>query len=368
MNWELQVIKLKEHPQDGINQIKKFLKKEKEFMKEKDEIIMLPTTSISAHPMNKVLYGEIVLEEEFVASIKDRGVLQPILVTPDIVGGMDMDRYVCISGHRRHAGSMRAGLEEIPGIIKKYENPDEAVLDLIFSNFGREKTNEQRKAEFFTIKQNLSQFGKLHQGKGIYGSTIFINEEFSRILISYDIDPEEPLDSMTILKLTSGYTEHEQRMLNIISDPVYREKKLNKLRKLGVKEDVIKEINAFWAKSEKSYDKDKNSLFAVASAIKKELDAIEEKMTKGRKPKKEPKQKEEKFVEAEFDGEAVLMPKKIEKPMKLVPFGDTRDCEYGFIRNMNALNTESNGYTGMYLAKGKKVFEINLAELSKLLD
>ena len=49
---------------------------------------------------------------ELAASIREHGVLQPILVTPDVAG------YRVIAGNRRLRASVRAGLDSIPALIK----------------------------------------------------------------------------------------------------------------------------------------------------------------------------------------------------------------------------------------------------------
>lgn len=51
--------------------------------------------------------------EELVASIKEHGVLQPILVGP----AGDDGKHPIIAGHRRHAAAKKAGLKEIPAMV-----------------------------------------------------------------------------------------------------------------------------------------------------------------------------------------------------------------------------------------------------------
>ena len=52
--------------------------------------------------------------DELVESIKESGVLTPVLVRPD-----DEGNYEMISGHRRLHAAKRAGLRKIPAIIKE---------------------------------------------------------------------------------------------------------------------------------------------------------------------------------------------------------------------------------------------------------
>lgn len=64
---------------------------------------------------------------ELVDSIKENGVLSPVLIRPLQEGGYEM-----ISGHRRLHASERAGLDTIPAIIKEMSY-DEAVVYMVDS-------------------------------------------------------------------------------------------------------------------------------------------------------------------------------------------------------------------------------------------
>ena len=60
--------------------------------------------------------------DELVNSIKENGVLNPVIVRP-IGSGL----YEMISGHRRLHASIRAGLDKIPAIPKQMDD-DTAIL------------------------------------------------------------------------------------------------------------------------------------------------------------------------------------------------------------------------------------------------
>lgn len=71
------------------------------------------------HPF-KVLDDEKM--QETVESIKERGVLVPILVRPTNDGNFEI-----VSGHRRHHASLLAGKTEIPAIVREMDD-DTAIL------------------------------------------------------------------------------------------------------------------------------------------------------------------------------------------------------------------------------------------------
>ena len=82
------------------------------------------------HPF-KVIDDDKMLET--VESIKERGVLVPILVRPKNDGNFEI-----VSGHRRHHASQLAGKTEIPAIVREMDD-DTAILLMVDSNLQREE-------------------------------------------------------------------------------------------------------------------------------------------------------------------------------------------------------------------------------------
>lgn len=95
------------------------------------------------HPF-KVLDDEKMLET--VESIKERGVLVPILVRPKNDGNFEI-----VSGHRRHHASQLAGLTEIPAIVREMDD-DTAILLMVDSNLQREELLPSEKAFAYKMK------------------------------------------------------------------------------------------------------------------------------------------------------------------------------------------------------------------------
>lgn len=95
------------------------------------------------HPF-KVIDDDKMLET--VESIKERGVLVPILVRPKNDGNFEI-----VSGHRRHHASQLAGLTEIPAIVREMDD-DTAILLMVDSNFQREELLPSEKAFAYKMK------------------------------------------------------------------------------------------------------------------------------------------------------------------------------------------------------------------------
>ena len=70
--------------------------------------------------------------DDLVESIKQNGVLTPVLVRPD-----KNNSYEMISGHRRMHAAIKAGLETIPAIVRDMED-DEAIVIMVDANIQAE--------------------------------------------------------------------------------------------------------------------------------------------------------------------------------------------------------------------------------------
>ncbi len=99
--------------------------------------------SFADHPF-KVMDDEKM--DELVSSIKENGVLVPVLLRPDEHGGYEM-----VSGHRRMHASMLAGLDTIPAIVREMTN-DEAVIAMVDANIQREELLPSEKAFAYKMK------------------------------------------------------------------------------------------------------------------------------------------------------------------------------------------------------------------------
>ena len=82
---------------------------------------------------------------DLVESIREKGVLQPLLVRPD---PKRKDGYEIIAGERRFRASKKAGLQEVPVIIKQFD--DKTALEVaLIENLQREDLNEIEEAEAY---------------------------------------------------------------------------------------------------------------------------------------------------------------------------------------------------------------------------
>ena len=99
--------------------------------------------SFANHPF-KVLDDDKM--DDLVKSIKQNGVLTPVLVRPD-----KNNSYEMISGHRRMHAAIKAGLETIPAIVRDMED-DEDIVIIVDDNIQREELLPSEKAFAYKMK------------------------------------------------------------------------------------------------------------------------------------------------------------------------------------------------------------------------
>jgi ParB family chromosome partitioning protein len=96
---------------------------------------------------------------ELADSIRQRGVIQPIVVRPIVSAGAEQ-LYEIIAGERRWRAAQLAGLTEIPAIIR--EIPDEAAVAMaLIENIQREDLNPLEEARAF--QRLIGEFALTHQ-------------------------------------------------------------------------------------------------------------------------------------------------------------------------------------------------------------
>ncbi|ADM08964.1 ParB-like partition protein [Parvularcula bermudensis HTCC2503] len=107
-------------------------------------VALIPVTDIAPDPYQPRKRFDDEALEELAASIRTRGVLQPILVrpTPGEKG------YTLIAGERRWRAAGRAGLHEIPALIREPAEGDVAEMALI-ENVQRQDLNPIEEADAY---------------------------------------------------------------------------------------------------------------------------------------------------------------------------------------------------------------------------
>jgi ParB family chromosome partitioning protein len=115
----------------------------------------------------KTFYQESL--EELAASIKERGVLQPITVRP--LSGKEAGFFEIVMGERRYRASKLAGLTHIPAIVKNLSD-EEAAADALLENFQREDMNPIEKARAIQGLLQFMSYEKVSKTLGVSETTV----------------------------------------------------------------------------------------------------------------------------------------------------------------------------------------------------
>jgi ParB family transcriptional regulator, chromosome partitioning protein len=115
----------------------------------------LPIGSVTPNPRQpRQVFDEDALDE-LVASIQQVGLLQPVVVREVGPG-----RFELVMGERRWRASQRAGLTEIPAIVRATTD-DDLLRDALMENLHREQLNPLEEAAAY--QQLLDDFGATHE-------------------------------------------------------------------------------------------------------------------------------------------------------------------------------------------------------------
>jgi len=119
----------------------------------------LPLDRISPNPLQPRRNFDPDALEELVASIREVGLLQPVVVR-EVAGDDDGPRYELVMGERRWRASQSAGTGTIPAIVRETAD-DDLLRDALLENLHRQELNPLEEAAAYA--QLLSDFGATHE-------------------------------------------------------------------------------------------------------------------------------------------------------------------------------------------------------------
>lgn len=157
------------------------------------------------HPF-KVVDDEKMMD--MVESIKEYGVLVPIIVRP-----VENGNYEIVSGHRRHHAAVLAGQEEIPAIVREMDE-DAAVLVMVDSNLQRENILPSEKAFAYRMKLEAM---KRQAGRPKENATQ-IGQDFMRGKYSVEILSEQVNESRNQIQRYIRLTHLIPDILEMVDD------------------------------------------------------------------------------------------------------------------------------------------------------
>jgi len=109
-----------------------------------DRLALIPIDKIDPNPHQPRAAIDPVALESLVASVKQSGVIQAVLVRPAAHG-----RYQLIAGHRRTEAAKRAGLAAVPAVIRQESTDESQALEALIENIQREDLNPVERAKAY---------------------------------------------------------------------------------------------------------------------------------------------------------------------------------------------------------------------------
>lgn len=107
------------------------------------EVRALPLDALSLPPSQPRRYFDEGAMRELVSSVRANGILQPLLVRPP---EGDREGYEIVAGERRFRAAQRAGLSEVPAMVRPMQD-DEAARYALLENLQREDLNPVEETE-----------------------------------------------------------------------------------------------------------------------------------------------------------------------------------------------------------------------------
>ncbi len=136
----------------------------------KETIRAIPLSELHPFPGNPY---KVIDDEELQAmadSIRDYGVISPLVVRPRDEGG-----YEIISGHRRKKACEKAGIDTVPAFVRDMDR-DTAVIALVDSNLHREHILPSEKAFAYKMKLEAIKHQGIACGQLVHKSRDLVSE------------------------------------------------------------------------------------------------------------------------------------------------------------------------------------------------
>ena len=203
--------------------------------------------------------------EQLAESIKEHGLIQPIIVSP-----CGEDRYRIIAGERRWRACRMAGLEEVPVLIREYSPQEISEISLI-ENLQREDLNPVEEAMGYRNLMELYGLTQEQIAQKISRSRPAIANTMRLLAL-----PEQILDFLKTAELSAGHA----RALLSLEDKDAQLAMDNKISTEGLK---VRQAEELVKKSKKAPVEKQKADPAVAQALaeleKKASSAVGNKVT-----------------------------------------------------------------------------------------
>lgn len=205
-----------------------------------NSIFWIDTDKIKPNPYQPRREFDEIRLQDLADSIKQYGVLQPLTVSRaerEKEGGGLITEYELIAGERRLRAAMKAGVSQVPVIIRE---GDTAIMKLelaIIENLQREDLNAVDRARAFFRLANEFKFTHNEIAKKMGKSREYVTNSLRTLTL-----PEEILTGLSEGKISDGHTrpllmlaDHPQEQLVLFKEIVYKKITVREAERLARK-------------------------------------------------------------------------------------------------------------------------------------
>ena len=222
---------------------------------DKNEVVSLKISQIEPNRSQPRRSFDDDALQELAQSISEHGVLQPILVRPQIYGG-----YQIVAGERRYRASRLAGLKEIPAIIRELSDSETMQIALI-ENLQRRDLNVLEEAKGYKTLIDEYGFSQEDVARTVGKSRSAVANTLRLLGL-----PDEVKDMVENEKLSAGHArallglEYDESMLPTAKKIVKENLSVRETERL-VKKINIEDLSGEKPKKKKTARKSKPSMY-----------------------------------------------------------------------------------------------------------
>lgn len=166
---------------------------EKVEAKPDESVRTLPVTSLHPNRFQPRTRFEEPAIEDLAASIRAQGIVQPLVVTPEGEG------YAIIAGERRWRAAQRAGLTEVPVVVRQVADDRELLELALVENLQRSDLNPIEEAEAYAALQEKFGLSQDEVATRVGKARTTVTNALRLLRL-----PEEVLDLLREGRLTAG--------------------------------------------------------------------------------------------------------------------------------------------------------------------
>ena len=202
----------------------------------KEEVVELPLEELRVNPYQPRKTFDQEALNELAESIKEHGVIQPIIVKKSIKG------YEIVAGERRYRASKLAGIKTIPALIREFSD-DQMMEIAILENLQRENLNAIEEAEAYLSLMNKLDLTQEEVAKRVGKSRSHITNLLGILSLPTDVKDlvKENKISMAHAR-TLSKIENEEQIKDLADKVISENLSVRKLEEEAQKKEFKKKV------------------------------------------------------------------------------------------------------------------------------